>query len=88
MNILIIKTFTMLAIECSNYQATLAKCNLFLLLKDLIQPMRQIPSPPRSLYAENVGPAKVADNQETCYFPSQKKPFSIDRFEQLIFCFQ
>jgi len=47
---------------------------------DLLQPMRQMPSPPSNLYADEVESASDAEDQGTFYYAPQKKPFSIDRF--------
>ena len=52
-------------------------------LKDLLQPMRQMPSPPSNLYADEVEQASdVEEDREPFYYAPQKKPFSIDRQEQ------
>jgi hypothetical protein len=47
---------------------------------DLLQPMRQMPSPPSNLYADEVESASDAEDRENFYYTPQKKPFSIDRF--------
>jgi len=48
---------------------------------DLLQPMRQMPSPPSNLYADEVEQASdPEEDREPFYYAPQKKPFSIDRF--------
>ena len=52
-----------------------------LLFKDLLQPMRPIPSPPTNMYADGVEPEKIHD-RETLHYTPQKRPFSIDRYDR------
>jgi len=47
---------------------------------DLLQPMRQLLSPPSNLYADEVESTSDAEDRENSYYAPQKKPFSIDRF--------
>ena len=52
-----------------------------LLFKDLLQPMRPIPSPPTNLNADEVEPENIHD-RETPHYTPQKRPFSIDRYNR------
>ena len=63
-----------------DYQPLNFDLQSFASLKDLIQPTRPMPSPPSNLYADEVEPARDAEDRETFYYAPQKKPFSIDRY--------